>query len=169
MNRKKVVEYGAIFAVLGLAAMIIGHTSIVINGTNSLPHNGYIMWRTPHLLQTGRYVAFDTPEILKNKFEGISFVKRVVGMPGDTISSDSASVCINGQCRELQKELVEAGYRELPSGPIPEGYIAVFGDAINSLDSRYEVIGLISVSKVQAVGWPLKLPHWKELKQWFDQ
>jgi type IV secretory pathway protease TraF len=114
-------------------------------------------------------VAFEAPSIVADEFKSLSFVKRVVGTEGDKIAVDGDEVCIEGQCRVLLDTLMVKGFAPLEVGVVPQGRIAVFGDAPNSLDSRYAAVGLIGQEHIQAVGWPILVPNWKVVRAWLDQ
>ncbi len=162
----KTYSVSAVLLVVGY--FIAVNTSVVLNGTTSLPHNGYLMLRQPLILAHGNYVAFNTPEVVKSQFEGVAFVKRLVGKPGDVVSSTKDEVCVNGECRKLEPDLVKRGLASLPSGVVAEGEYVVFGDSADSLDSRYEIIGTVKKTDIQAAGFAIGIPHWKEIKKWMD-
>jgi signal peptidase I len=67
-----------------------------------------------------------------------SFIKRVVGVPGDLVSVRGGRVYINGQL--LEERYVPRGYQDLDSYPsvqVKEGHYYVLGDHRNaSNDSR---------------------------------
>jgi signal peptidase I len=67
-----------------------------------------------------------------------SFIKRVVGIPGDVVSIRDGRVYINGQL--LEERYVPQGYQDLDSYPamrVKEGHYYVLGDHRNaSNDSR---------------------------------
>lgn len=156
----------ALFATL--ITVGVANSVVVLNGTTSLPHHGYYMLRMPLILRAGNYVSFNTPPILKHKFPGISFVKRIAGVPGDKVVTVGNTVCVNDECRELQSELVAAGFVPSESRTLEQDQYLVFGDAADSLDSRYQVIGPISRSEIIASGWPIPIWHWKEVTKWFN-
>lgn len=158
-------------AVVGVAVSyaVLGLGSVVMNGTTSLPHNGYFMLRISKVHPKGSYVAFEAPSVVADEFKSLSFVKRVVGIEGDLIAVEDDEVCVDGQCRVLLDALTIKGFEPLGAGNVPEGHVAVFGDAPNSLDSRYAVVGLIAEDQIQAVGWPIPVPNWKVVRSWLDQ
>jgi len=163
------VILGTALCCVSVSYAVLGLGSVVMNGTASLPHNGYFMLRLSNLHPKGSYVAFEAPSIVAQEFKSLSFVKRVVGIEGDEVTVDGGEVCVDGQCRELLDDLAVKGFSALEAGIIPEGRIAVFGDAPNSLDSRYAAVGLIAEDKIQAVGLPIPVPNWKVVRSWLDQ
>jgi len=142
--------------------------SVVLNGTTSLPHNAYFMLRWPMVITSGSYVAFEARDVVGARFQAYSFVKRVVGVPGNTVQVSGNQVCVNEDCRTLQESLVEKGIEPISPMTLEAGQYLVFGDAPDSLDSRYALIGAIPHEKIEAVGFPIPFPHWKEIKAWFN-
>jgi signal peptidase I len=74
-------------------------------------------------------------------------IKRVVGLPGETISARDGRVVIDG--RVVEEPYLPDGVETVDFGPvaIPEGHVFVLGDNRgNSADSR--VIGTIDVDEI---------------------
>lgn len=169
---RKILAAGlCMFAGLGL--FVLANGSLVLNGTHSLPHNGYLMLRWPILPLRGSYVAFTAPKAVAADFRGFDFVKRVEGIPGDevtvSITGTGSKVCVRDACRMLLSDLLDKGIGPTPAGRLgPDEYL-VFGDAPNSLDSRYAVIGPIHRADIHAVGLPVPIPNWKEIHSWFSE
>jgi conjugal transfer pilin signal peptidase TrbI len=155
-----------LFVLVGLYVLAFG--SVVLNGTSSLSHNGYFMLRWPIIPVRGAYMSFEAPAAIAPEYTTYSFVKRIVGLPGDRVRVEGAAVCVADVCRVLLHDLVERGVGPLEAGVIPPGHYFVLGDADNSLDSRYAPIGLIAHSSIEAVGLPVPIPHWKEIHSWFS-
>jgi signal peptidase I len=89
-----------------------------------------------------------------------SFIKRVIGLPGDTVSVDRGAVMLNG--RLLQEDYVPKEYRDylsMPARPLdPDNYF-VLGDHRNSSnDSRngWLVPRSSIYGKAVFVYWPLE-------------
>jgi len=121
----------------------------------------------------GEVIVFHVPS------EGRDFIKRVIAVPGDTVSVFEDTIIVNGQPVEepYLKEAYEAAHAvgrkynpddsdsshfpnsRYPDGKVPEGMLFVLGDnRANSEDSR--MIGFIPMSDVvgraDLVFWPLK-------------
>ncbi|WP_346354501.1 signal peptidase I [Azotosporobacter soli] len=86
------------------------------------------------------------------------FIKRVIGVPGDTIEIKDGKVFLNGQ---LQNEtyILEKTRGSYPLVTVPEGTIFVMGDnRNNSEDSRFRDVGFVSrdliKGKAMLVFWP---------------
>lgn len=77
-------------------------------------------------------------------------VKRVIGVPGDTISISDGIVYRNGVA--LEEDYLKDGYTngEVPVTIIPDGYLYCMGDnRLVSLDSRDPSVGLVAISSVK--------------------
>jgi len=117
----------------------------------------------------GDVVVFDVPE------EGRKFIKRVIGVPGDTIRIEGDNLYINGELRDEPyiKEAIEAarainetyngGGPDFPNSrvtetTVPEGTIFALGDnRSDSKDSR--TIGFVTdkeiVGRADLIFWPV--------------
>ena len=95
-------------------------------------------------------------------FGGTSFIKRVIGLPGDYVEIKNKSVYLNGQ--ELEEKYLDAGtVTDSAEGffldvVVPDGYVYVLGDNREvSGDSRR--FGCIPIDKIEGKAvfrfWPL--------------
>jgi signal peptidase I len=97
---------------------------------------------------TGDIIVFRS-ELKTNAGENKLLVKRVIGVPGDSIAIQGGAVILNG--RELQEPYVKDGFTasEMEEMIIPEGMLFAMGDnRQNSMDSRDERVGLVPMDKV---------------------
>ena len=114
-------------------------------------------FRTP---KRGEIVVFDTPQEAKNQCgAGGTFVKRLVGLPGETVSLRNGVVYING--RRLHEPYIPDGRRDHETGtwPVPRGSYFMMGDNRSaSCDSRRwgAVPREALIGPVFATYWPPK-------------
>lgn len=167
IGARKVITVGLLGSLVLTGFYVLSAGRLVLNGTNSLPHAGYFMVRWPILPLRGSYVVFRAPEAVDARFQNFPFVKQIVGLPGDVIESTEEQVCVEGECRMLLPKLAEKGFQPLSEGTVEVDDFVVFGDSLDSLDSRYALIGTVARSDILAVGYPIPIPHWTEWHAWF--
>jgi signal peptidase I len=107
----------------------------------------------------GEIVVFDTPDAARIKCgAGGTFVKRLIGLPGEKISERDGIVYVDGQ--RLEEPYIESDRRDIGPGEtfrVPRGSYFVMGDnRAQSCDSR--VWGSVPrqniVGKVFMTYWP---------------
>ena len=79
-------------------------------------------------------------------------IKRVVGLPGDTISTDGTMILINGEPRATKGNYLRNEHQLDLSSPVvvPEGQFYALGDNDrSSLDSR--MFGFVPISGVRGI------------------
>ena len=97
--------------------------------------------------------SYDRFDIVVFNYNGTKLIKRIVGLPGETVKYKDNKLYINGQyvkedfLKDHQEtydfDLEELGYKR-----IPKGYYFVMGDnRTNSTDSR--IIGLVPSSDIE--------------------
>lgn len=158
----------ALLVLAGVLFFAVTSTRLVMNGSHSLPHNGYLMFSWPLIIARDSYVAAHVPAAYAEDLEGLVFVKRIVGVPGDILRHENGALCVASECFPVA--LVNgAPFDALTAeGPIPAGHYAAFADAPDSLDSRYASVGLFAREDIIAAGWPIPIPHWTEVKAWLE-
>jgi signal peptidase I len=84
------------------------------------------------------------------------FIKRVIGLPGESVTFQNGSVFIDGV--RLEESYIDGAItfcdrqRYCDVGPIPDGYVFVLGDNRgNSEDSRY--FGLVPIDSLVGEAW----------------
>ena len=92
-----------------------------------------------------------------------TYVKRVIGLPGETVEVKNSTVYINGQALS-ENYINPEPYADMALTTVPEDSVFVMGDnRAHSLDSRTSYIG--AIPKDQIVGhamfviWPLNKIH----------
>jgi signal peptidase I len=116
-------------------------------------------FRSPH---RGEIVVFKTPpaaERCKDGAAGETFVKRIIGLPGDTIVERNGTISVNGD--RLNEPYVPRSERDVGSGVhtyhVPPGSYFMMGDnRSSSCDSREwgAVPRSNLIGPVFAVYWP---------------
>ncbi len=160
---------GGAIAVVALGYTALADLQLTLNGSESLPEAAYLQWHWPKLLWHGAVVAIPPPALFGAAFEGYSIVKRVGGLPGDPIRNFGDRVCVAGICYDAEMRDGHPFADLLPSGVVPPGMVALFGEASNSLDSRYARFGLVPISEIEAVGLPLPgFPRWQSIAAWME-
>ncbi len=137
---KELVPYIIIIIVVVLLRTFI-ITPVRVNGPsmNSTLNDGDI------LLLEKYDTDFQRFDIVVLKYNGDKLVKRVIGLPGETIEYKDNTLYINNKKINepfLVEETEDFSLKKLGYDKIPDGYYFVVGDnRDNSLDSRF--IGLI--------------------------
>jgi len=172
---KELTEWIIALAIAGIVVFFIRWFLIspfIVDGPSMEPnfwHGERIMvnkilyeFRAP---KRGEVIVFHMPD------EGRDFIKRVIGLPGDTVKVVGDQVFVNGV--QIEEPYLETAYaearargalpyndRDFPETKVPEGTLFVMGDhRNNSLDSRFPSVGFIPLDRVvgraEFIFWPL--------------
>lgn len=96
----------------------------------------------------GDIIVFHSGLKLENGKEKM-LIKRVIGLPGETITIDDGKVYINDEL--LTEEYTKDGYTDgyIEKLTIPEGEMFVMGDnRLVSIDSRIDDVGCVKIDDV---------------------
>ena len=137
--------------------------SFVVKGSSMEPnfHNGERLFVNKFIYNFKNIERFDivvfTPKINKK----VKYIKRVIGLPGETISIRNNTILINGKPLKNNnkiKEKMNMNKVYFPKTKIPKNHVFVMGDnRNNSLDSTE--FGPISINSISGeafwVYWPI--------------
>lgn len=134
----------------------------------------YLTIRHP---ERGDVIVFEFPEDEgKNFFQRRDFIKRIVGLPGDTVEVLDKKVLVNGEAyhipQEIHKEdnVVAPGFGPrdfMPAVRVPEGHYFVMGDNRDrSYDSRFW--GFVEESKIKGLAF-IKYWSWDSQASWLNK
>jgi len=113
--------------------------------------------------QRGEIVVFHIPDRIKQEKNMPPFVKRIIGLPGDTVEVRDGKVYVNDRAYEVE----DAPEAEYTFGPVEveEGMLFVLGDNRNQSYDSHEWGFLPEenvIAKAVVVIWPIN--HIKMLK-----
>jgi len=139
--------------VLLLALLLAVWHHYLLIGTNfatkSLPNHLFVTLKQDRVLARGDYVTF-TWHGGGPYPRGMRMTKIVAGVPGDVVTAHGSQFYVNGQPVATAKPLSKAG-KPLEPGPvgvIPHGHYFVLAPHVDSLDSRYALMGWIRDEQV---------------------
>ena len=144
----------AVFAVVA-GLFLFGASRVHVNASWSDDAWGYLLlpMGAP---RSGDIVIFDPPAALG---ASAPYLKRVIGVPGDTVSMDAAGeVSLNGEAVARAKPRALDGRTLVPIAPVtmPAGHYYLHADHADSHDSRYAEIGLVPRERI--LGRAVALP-----------
>lgn len=151
MRKNKTIIVSALFVLLFVVTSMISLPyGLRINQTNSLPYKLFFS-KPIDKIAPNTYVMFNHPA------SPIPLVKCVIGVPGDQISREEATVLVNNKAVGKCLEHSPSGKILTPIEPgnIPKGFIFVCATHPESFDSRYQEFGLINIEAVKEILWPL--------------
>jgi len=127
---------------LGLLSVVSFFSRLHINQSDSLPHSIFLTLRDG-AIRKGGLVTISNHET--KYFGNITYIKRVIGLPGDRIHHDGAHIYCNGKSLGPLQPHTRSGQKLTPLKDliIPEGYSFVMADHPRSFDSRYQEFGLV--------------------------
>jgi len=109
----------------------------------------------------GDVVMFDFPDD-----ESLLYVKRIIGLPGETVEIRDGKIYINGSTKPLKEDyLKEIPYSENAVYEVPEGHYFMLGDNRNaSADSRRWENKYVAKEKIRCKVWFRYKPDFEWIK-----
>ena len=143
---KDFIPYVVIIVIVSLIRTFI-ITPVRVNGDSMLNtlHDGEVLLLEKY---DKNYERFD---IVVAEYNNEKIVKRVIGLPGDTVEYKSNILYINGERVNepfIDEDTEDFSLKKLGYDKIPDNYYFIIGDnRDNSLDSRY--IGLFNKKDIE--------------------
>ena len=109
---------------------------------------------------------FGDPErfdIVECRFPGRSdtYIKRVIGLPGEEIQLSGYSLCING--KTMLESYLSTPAEDFSVSLGPDEYLVLGDNRAESYDSRENDMGMLRredfIGRVQFILWPLRIPE----------
>ncbi len=141
-------------AVIVIAVLVFVKPTIVSGSSMEPPmqdHNFLLVSRQAYTFgdeQRGDIIVFKS-DLLDEKGKKKLLVKRIIGLPGDSITIKDGSVAVNGT--QLQEKYTQQDQTqgELSDYLVPDNALFVLGDNRDvSLDSRFSEVGCVNEEKV---------------------
>ncbi|MBM7552770.1 signal peptidase I [Thalassobacillus pellis] len=173
--KKAWLEWGKAFVIAAVLAIIVRmvlFAPVVVEGPSMLP----TLKDSDHMIVSKINYTIGNPErfdiIVFHATEKKDYVKRVIGLPGDTVAVKDDQLYING--KKVEEPYLEERKESMPDGQkltqdftlegvtgqktVPEGHVFVLGDnRNNSTDSR--ILGFIPyeaiVGEAVLIYWPI--------------
>ena len=149
MLRAHLRRWGIAYLAIFLAASLFKMNFVFgINSSGSLPIRVFLIHKGKQPAR-GQYVAFRWNAGEPHR-EGTTFVKILAGVPGDRVTRVDRNFFVNGEFVGSAKThgLSGAPLEAAPSGVIPLGRYFVHAPHPDSLDSRYQIPGLVTERQI---------------------
>lgn len=106
----------------------------------------------------GDIIVFNPTEALKAKNFKDAFIKRIIGVPNDTVEVKDGKVYVNGEALEENYIAQPPNYQFGPVKVPPNSYLVLGDNRNNSYDSHYWgfVPKDLIIGKATKIFWPLK-------------
>lgn len=149
--------YGCVLLFFLMCWIIVSQTRLMECLSDSLKDIHYILFLKSKTIHRGDIVAIQGHrEDHIGDLKKWPYAKRVLGIPGDHIFHEHSHVTIIPQENLSLPVLTQTSkgkpLHSLTESTIPEGYLFVAGDNLQSFDSRYKEFGLVPMEKIWGKG-----------------
>jgi len=141
---------------VGAILLFNAYFTLAITVTQSLPYHVFLVVKGDLDVRRGDYVAWRWAGGGPYK-PGLSFLKQIRGMPGDTVTSVGRDFYVNGNYMSTAKPRARSGAPLAlgPTGVIPPNHFYVYAPHKDSLDSRFALTGWVPLERVTGRAIPL--------------
>ena len=159
-SHKEIIK-DAIIAIAIAALVLVFIKPVIVSGESMLPnledHDYLLLSRQAYTFgepEHGQIVVFPV-----EKDDDRLYIKRVIGIPGDTLTIKNDQVYVNGKKQDQDFTYEHYTPGDVEDLKIPKGKIFVMGDnRANSEDSRSDIVGLQDIDNISGVAilrlWP---------------
>jgi signal peptidase I len=111
----------------------------------------FLKWRSPSRGEVVVFTRPDDPATPGEDDSAIHIIKRVIGLPGDTVEVLGATVFVNGvPLEESYVQWVHGGDGDFGPVVVPEGHVLLLGDNRDeSKDSRYWTVPFLEEGRIK--------------------
>lgn len=103
----------------------------------------------------GDVIVFD---VKSENGENITYVKRIIAVPGDTVRVKDGRMYVNEEEYPLEEAIVNAGNAKNKI-TLEDGEYFVLGDNVNnSEDSRFSTVGTVNIKAIRGKAWFIYAP-----------
>lgn len=150
-----------------IMSLLCTRAHIIGNSMNDLLKNGQTVlinrvWYAVSSPKRFDVIAFDASGVNSSRV----YVKRVIGLPGETVQIKDGKVYINGKILEndiLSKDIMTAGLVAEPVTLGSDEYFVLGDNCNNSEDSRFSNIAMVKRDNIIGSVWAVVSPI-KEIK-----
>lgn len=140
-----------------------GHTKVVGNSMNDTLHNDNVVMIDSlcyRISEPERYDVILFEKVEKNN-EEVEYIKRIVGLPGETVQIKDGKIYINNkelENKNLDENIVNAGLAKEKIELEYNEYFVIGDNANNSEDSRFSTVGNVKLDEIKGKVWLVAWP-----------